>query len=337
MPGVSPGPPAVTVQKLGQYYPNFCAVCADEQTVFFFIMASLISNIAGNYLYDRVKAVARPYLRKAEDFVVRRLTTDPIHMPNRYFPRRGRIQFARRNVNRARIRRYKRRRPLGALMRKRACPQARVNSILLNASKGIFRLAGPADATVSMGVYHSSSLIMSSRGADLNSRDGDHIHIYGIHVHMRLNLLEVTASANYSGRVWVALMLDRHPDGAQAAGNAVFDNAPFDEDFSVKDHETIRFKNRFKFLTRPKKIYMRSREVGGVAAGNKPGSLDTIEKFCHIKWGFRKRQRFIKVEYNGNAGTIADVQANNVYVVYYYEGVDEKLLISAESTVYFIN
>lgn len=295
-------------------------------------------NLVGNYAYDKVKQFASPYIRSAENYVVRRLTTDPPRQnmfrnphPKRRRGLRSPYILVRQAPAPARPKRYGGQyRPRKRL---RGCRQARLNRKLIDASRGRL-VTAVNDNTVARSTWFTQSLVLSTRGAEFEKRDGDHIHVDGVYVKAKLYLDTAIAK---NAAIYIGVMRDVTPNGAQVTMTDVLSDSPFAYNHAYVNDESVRIKRQYKWLIKPKKYFFRSREIAGAASGNDPLNATHVTKMIRMSWR-NKRFGFIRVRYDGNAGTIADVQYNNIFLAYYVESsVDEAFSINAKCRTYFVN
>lgn len=202
--------------------------------------------------------------------------------------------------------------------------QVRMLTKLMNAQRGR-KVINDTQSPNNVTKYYS--LITMIKGDSMENRTGDHIHVYG--VYLQLEVIVDTTKGN-DDELWFYLMLDKTPEGSQRAYTEIFSH-------NINNQYKTRLESSLKrdVILRRKKVNFHSREVDATAMGQNPSNGATIKKYITVKW-FPKRP--IDVYYSANAGTIADVEWNNLYVMYNNSNTTADIMtVTVRGRVYFMN
>lgn len=142
-----------------------------------------------------------------------------------------------------------------------------------------------------------------SQGDSETARTADEIRATSIQVRGLLyNDMTITGAGASSTRVRMILFWDRQPNGAAPTVATLLDTSVASAFFAPYNDD---YQKRYKIL---KDVTMDFNPNWGISAGT---TQQNFGKTFHFKRRLARR-----VQYDGNAGTIADIQTNSLYILF---------------------
>lgn len=167
----------------------------------------------------------------------------------------------------------------------------------------------------------NNTLNLITQGDSFNNREGATVMLKSIEITGRLDLLPATATSS-TGVAYIWIVLDRQPNGAAATATGTTGYLTSANAYEALP--TIPLQYRFKTLG---KICVDLTAQAGVSGAYNP----TAKPISFYK----KFKKPIEVRFTGNAGSIADIATNNIFLVAGSSDVDDLISFGGTARVRF--